>query len=121
VLLVEDESGLRTAVARFLNRRGIACRAVVDGAAALEALRTEEFDVLLSDVRMPGMNGRELLARLRAERPELVARLIFSTGDTSDGETAALLKEAGLPSLVKPFDFERLEALIREVAAKVST
>lgn len=120
VLLVEDESGLRNAVARFLNRRGIKCRAVGDGAAALEALRIEDVDVILSDIRMPGMNGREFLARLRAERPELVARLIFSTGDTHAPETAALLKEAGLPSLVKPFDFAKLEALIRDVVAKAS-
>jgi CheY-like chemotaxis protein len=120
VLLVDDEPGLRMAVARFLNRRGLQCRAVGDGAEALEALRFRDFDVIITDVRMPGMNGLELLEHLRAQRPELVARLVFSTGDTLAAETATLLESSGLPSLAKPFDFERLESLIREVAAKVS-
>ncbi|HXF96540.1 MAG TPA: ATP-binding protein [Gemmatimonadales bacterium] len=120
VLLVEDEAALRSAVARFLNRRGMRCRAVGDGAAALEVLRSDDFDVILSDVRMPGMNGQEFLARLRAERPELVSRLVFSTGDTFAPETAALIRDAGVPSLVKPFDFTELERVIREVAAKAA-
>jgi len=120
VLVVDDEAGLRTAVARFLTRRGIQCRAVGDGAEALEALRFADYDVILSDVRMPGLNGREFLARLKETRPELVRRVVFSTGDTYASDTAALLKEAGLPTLVKPFDFTRLETLIREVAANVA-
>jgi two-component system NtrC family sensor kinase len=121
VLLVDDEAGLRKAVARFLNRRGLQCRAVGDGAEALEVLRFQDFDVIISDVRMAGMNGPELLERLRADRPDLVPRLIFSTGDTFASETAALLEESGVPYLLKPFDFARLETLIREVAARVST
>jgi two-component system NtrC family sensor kinase len=120
VLLVDDEAGLRKAVAQFLNRRGLHCRAVGDGGEALEALRYQEFDVIISDVRMPGMSGRELLTRLRTTRPDLAHRLIFSTGDNLATDTAALLREAGVPSLVKPFDFDTLEALIRDVAAKAA-
>jgi CheY-like chemotaxis protein len=103
-----------------LNRRGIECRVVGDGNEALEVLRTRDFDVILSDVRMPGMNGREFLERLREDRPELVNRLIFSTGDTFAAETAALLRESGVPSLIKPFDFQQLEAVLRGKAARVS-
>jgi two-component system NtrC family sensor kinase len=120
VLLIDDEAGLRAAVARYLNRRGIECRVVGDGNEALEVLRTRDFDVILSDVRMPGMNGREFLERLREDRPELVNRLIFSTGDTFAAETAALLRESGVPSLIKPFDFQQLEAVLRGKAARVS-
>jgi two-component system NtrC family sensor kinase len=120
VLLVDDEAGLRTAVTRFLARRGMQCKGVGDGAEALDALRTQDFDVILSDVRMPGMNGREFLQRLQAERPELVDRLVFSTGDTFAADTAALLRDAGVPALVKPFDFAKLETVVRARAAKVS-
>lgn len=120
VLIVDDEPGLRKAVARFLNRRGMQARAVGDGAEALDALQKQDFDVIISDVRMPGMNGREFLARLREERPHLASRLIFSTGDTFTPETAALLQESGGPALVKPFDFAKLEQLIRELAASSS-
>jgi two-component system NtrC family sensor kinase len=120
VLVVDDEPGIRQATARFLNRSGMQVRAVSDGAEALRALRTQSFDVILCDVRMPGMNGRDFLIRLREQAPELIATLIFATGDTLDADTAALLADAGAPSLVKPFDFDALERLVRDVAARAS-
>ena len=120
VLVVDDEPGIRQVTARFLNRSGIQVRAVGDGAEALRALRTQTFDVILCDVRMPGMNGRDFLIRLREQAPELVATLIFATGDTLDADTAALLADAGAPSLVKPFDFDALERLVRDVASRAA-
>lgn len=117
VLLVDDEEGLRRAVLSFFKRRGIHATAVGDGVDALLALNRQKFDVIVSDVRMPGMNGRQFLERLRQEHPAMVRRLIFSTGDTFAPDTAALLQEAGVPSLVKPFDFAKLETLLREVVA----
>ncbi len=117
VLIVDDEAGLRRAVLSFLKRRGIHATAVGDGVDALRALREKPFDVIVSDVRMPGMNGRQFLERLRKDHPAMVSRLIFSTGDTFAPDTAALLREAGVPSLVKPFDFAKLEALLREVVS----
>jgi PAS domain S-box-containing protein len=120
VLLVDDEAGLRRAVTRFLTRRGMDVTAVGDGEEALAALNGQAFDVIVSDVRMPGVAGREFLDRLRRERPEAVRRLIFSTGDTYAPDTAALLEDAGVPSLVKPFDLSRLEQVVREVAARAT-
>jgi two-component system NtrC family sensor kinase len=117
VLLVDDEPGLRKAVARYLNRSGIQVRAVADGAEGLKLVRTEDFDVIVSDIRMPGVGGREFLAGLRRERPDLVGRLLFSSGDTAAPETASLLRESGVPSIIKPFDLARLEQVIREIAA----
>jgi two-component system NtrC family sensor kinase len=118
VLIVDDETALRNALLRFLDRRGIQGEGVADGADALRALGERDFDVIISDVRMPGISGREFMERLRRERPALVARLIFSTGDTFAPETAALIKEAGLPTVTKPFDFAELERVIRQVAAE---
>ena len=115
VLVIDDEEGLRRAVLNFLKRRGMHAVAVGDGADALKALRHQRFDVIVSDVRMPGMNGREFLGRLRLEHPAMVGRLVFSTGDTFDPDTSSLLREAGVPSLVKPYDFAKLETLLHEV------
>ncbi len=117
VLIIDDEDGIRRAVLNFLKRRGMHATAVGDGVAALRVLREKSFDAIVSDVRMPGMNGRQFLERLRQEHPAMVSRLIFSTGDTFAPDTAALLQEAGVPSLVKPFDFAKLETVLREVVS----
>jgi len=118
VLVLDDEIALRNALLRFLERRGIHGVGVSDGAEALRVLQQRRFDVIISDVRMPGMSGREFLERLQRDRPELVARVVFSTGDTFAPDTAALLKESGLPTVTKPFDFAMLERMIREVATR---
>jgi len=120
VLVVDDEDALRDALLRFLQRRGIGGEGASDGAAALRALRERPFDVIISDVRMPGMSGREFLEQLRRERASLVPRLVFSTGDTFAPDTAALLRDAGVPTVTKPFDFAELERVIRDVAARAA-
>jgi len=121
VLLIDDEEGLRRAVVSFLKRRGMHIIAVEDGGDALRVLRRERFDVIVSDVRMPGMSGGEFLERLRREQPAMVKRLIFTTGDTFAADTSSLLKDAGVPSLVKPYDFAKLEEVLRQVAGAART
>ncbi len=116
VLLIDDEEGLRRAVLNFLMRRGMHAIAVGDGGDALRVLRRERFDVIVSDVRMPGMSGGEFLERLRREHPTMVSRLIFTTGDTFAADTSTLLRDSGVPSLVKPYDFAKLETMLHEVA-----
>jgi PAS domain S-box-containing protein len=118
VLVVDDETALRDALLRFLNRRGITGEGVADGAAALQVLRLRSFDVIVSDVRMPGMNGGEFLDALRRDWPQLVSRLVFSTGDTFAPDTAELLRASGVPTVTKPFDFAALEQVIREIASR---
>lgn len=118
VLIVDDEEALRDALLRFLERRGISGEGAADGTAAVRALRERTFDVIISDVRMPGMSGREFLDQLRRDRPGVIPRLVFSTGDTFAPDTAALLRESGVPTVTKPFDFAELERVIRDVAAR---
>src|SRR5256884_7356940 len=73
VLVVDDETALRNALLRFLGRRGIQGEGVSDGAEALRVLQQRRFDVIVSDVRMPGMSGREFLETLQRDRPDLVS------------------------------------------------
>src|SRR5216110_2541343 len=120
VLIVDDETALRNALLRFLGRRGIHGEGVADWAEALRVLQQRSFDVIISDVRMPGMSGREFLERLGRDRPDLVPRVVLSTGDTFAPDTAALLKQSGVPTVTKPFDFAMLERLLREVATRAA-
>src|SRR5206468_11750721 len=78
VLLVDDEEGLRRAVLGFLKRRGMYAIAVEDGGDALRVLRRERFDVIVSDVRMPGMSGGESPERLRRAHPATLHRRTFT-------------------------------------------
>ncbi len=121
VLIVDDEAALRHALLRFLARRGIEATAVGDGGEALQKLKTQDFDVIVSDVRMPGMSGHDLIDHLRNDRPELVGRLIFSTGDSFAPDTAKLLEQSNVPTVAKPFDFGALERLILQVAQQART
>jgi PAS domain S-box-containing protein len=121
VLVVDDESALRNALVRYLGRKGINAEGAEDGAAALRILSERNFDVIISDVRMPGMSGREFLEELRRDRPELVARLVFSSGDALAADTAALIQDAARPTVTKPFDFAALERVIREVASAAAS
>src|SRR5205823_9038674 len=83
VLVVDDEPSLREALLRFLQRRNIHGEGVADGWEAIRLLEQRDFDVIISDVRMPGMSGREFLERLRRDRPELLGRLVFKIGRAS--------------------------------------
>ncbi|HEY6807462.1 MAG TPA: response regulator, partial [Gemmatimonadales bacterium] len=116
VLLIDDEAGLRNAATRYLEQAGMTVDAAGEGGAALALVARTRYDVIICDIRMPGMDGGGFIARLRQDHPDLLGRLILSTGDTFAPDTAALLRDVAVPTLVKPFDFESLERLIRETA-----
>jgi CheY-like chemotaxis protein len=89
--------------------------------AALEMLQTRQFDLVISDFRMPGMNGAEFHQTLANMNPELARRVIFLTGDVVNEQTQKYLASTGNPRLDKPFQLARLEAVIAEVLAGGAT
>jgi len=120
-LLVDDEPVIRFALRRFFQRQGWAVDEAEDGHAALALLLDDEspkdrYDVVITDLRMPGLSGIELHARLERERPELLRKLILSTGDAVSPEAAAFLRRAACPVLSKPFELAELRAMVERVA-----
>ena len=116
VLIVEDEEGVRRPMARFLARRGAEVEEAADGVDGLARLSARAPDVILVDLRMPRMGGIELYARLEQERPDLVRRVLFLSGDVSQ---LAEPGNAPVPRerlLVKPVELAELE---RRIAAFV--
>lgn len=102
-LVVDDEPDVAGALAELLTTDGYAVEAVLSGEAARSLLADSRFDLILCDLHMPGTDGRRLFTWLRQVRPELVARLAFTTGDALGSEAARFLAEAGRPVLEKPF------------------
>ena len=115
VLVVDDEKAIANALRRLLSAYDV--EIVTDSPAA--ARRLEEapgFDVILCDLTMPELPGPELHRRTIERRPELRDRFIFMTGGAFAAETAAFLDSCGCRVLEKPFDLERLQRYVEEVA-----
>jgi PAS domain S-box-containing protein len=115
ILVVDDEAEVRDVLTELLDLDGHQVDAVGSGEEALARLRQRRYDVVLTDVRMPGLDGHALYRRLAAEQPELLGRVIFVTGDTVSPETQALLEETRLPHLAKPVALEALRAAVAQV------
>jgi len=113
VLVVDDEEPVANLLARLLRQLGHEPEVVNSGAEALERIRHESFDLVLSDVKMPGMSGFELHQTIKQINPELASRLVFVTGDMLSAATQARIAQSGNPYIAKPFAIERLEALVR--------
>jgi two-component system NtrC family sensor kinase len=116
LLLVEDDFAVVEVVQRALGDDNEVVVAA-DGAQALGHAETRTFDLVLSDLRMPVMDGLEFFNRLSVTQPELAARLLFISGDTSSHATRHGLRATGRPLLRKPFRPEELYAAIAAVTA----
>lgn len=106
ILVVEDETDVRMILERALTQHGYDVDAVDSAEAALRQTSIKRYDLVISDLRMPGMNGNELFDRVHVVQPQL--RWVFITGDTMSSTSEAFLKQSGVPFLAKPFTLEEL-------------
>jgi len=114
ILVVDDDPAIRAMVHEVLTRAGHSVLACADGAEALLHLRGgASYDLLLSDVLMPGMNGRELARRVQEEHPEMAVLLI--SGYVDDAQLARDVMASEIPYLAKPFTTDALRAKVRQV------
>lgn len=109
ILLVDDEPAVRAPLARFLQRRGATVREAGDGREALAVLAAGPSDIVVADLRMPGMDGLALYRALRSRDPDLAARMVFLSGDVAqfgdlEGEIAA---DRVMPKPLELEEFER--------------
>ena len=109
ILVVDDNPAMATALADILGVKSFAVHVATSGAEALESLRVEPVDILLTDVKMPGMNGLELYRETRKAYPKLVT--IFMTAYTADELIRQGMAEGVKIILDKPVDIGFLLAL----------
>jgi two-component system, NtrC family, nitrogen regulation response regulator GlnG len=116
VWVVDDDESIRWVLDKALGRADIAVRSFPGSAELLEAFDSDAPDVLISDIRMPGIDGLALLERLRGERPGLP---IIITTAHSDLDAAVMAYRGGaFEYLPKPFDVDAVVALVRRAARK---
>lgn len=118
ILVIDDEPQIAAVLERMLKRMGHSVETAQDGAAALVRLAERPFDVVISDIRMPGLDGPTLYRRIRAEHPRLARRTVFITGDTLSGPAAAFLAESGVPCVEKPFRPPQIRAAIEQLLGR---
>jgi len=116
VLVADDEKNLRELLVRELSRKGHAVEGVADGQAALDRLREDPPDVLVLDMRMPRVEGIEVLRALQ-EYPE-VPQVIVTTGFQEVSTAVEAMKLGAYDYLTKPARIEELDILIRKAAEK---
>ena len=106
VLLVDDEAELAYTLAERLVLRGIDAVAVTDSSDALKVVEEKKFDVVVLDVKMPGLGGIELMKVIQDRRPQ--AKIILQTGRGSLEESDRGLSEGAFDYLIKPVDINTL-------------
>lgn len=116
VLVVDDEQHILHYMRATLEAWGHTVTTAADGEAALALAIGEPYDLILSDLRMPRLGGREFFEALRREAPAAAGRVAFSTGDTVRDDTLRFLAEHGRPCLHKPFSLSELRSLLRDAA-----
>ena len=118
ILAVDDEATLRELMMDAFTEAGNQVETAVDGNEALDILARSPVDVLLLDVRMPGMSGPELWAEINRTNPGLARRTVFCTGSVVGEKTRAFLDATGCPTVAKPFELEHLFDAVARAARK---
>lgn len=117
LLIVDDDDVLRQALARRFERQGMSVIAAANGEEALGRADEGRFDVALLDLNMPGMNGIEVLAKLKERQPEIEVLLL--TAHASIETAIAAMKQGAYDYFTKPFQVPDLEAHIQKAYEKV--
>jgi CheY-like chemotaxis protein len=117
VLLVEDDDAVVQLVRAALAEHNHLVEAR-EGAQALRLAQSSDFDLVLCDLKMPGMGGKEFFDRLKVEAPALIGRLLFISGDTGSVATRDFLEQTGRPLLNKPFAPSELYRAIAAMRAE---
>jgi len=115
ILILDDEASIAEMLSEMLEIIGYKATICHSPMRALELLGSRQFDVIISDFRMPGMNGRQFFEAVQQKSPELATRIVFLTGDMVSESTRTFLESIGNPYLAKPFHLTN----VRETIAKV--
>jgi DNA-binding NtrC family response regulator len=119
ILIVDDDQGQRSLLNSFLKSQGFQTVVVDSGDRALDALRSQPIQMMISDVRMPGMSGLETLRRARQEHAVLPVLLVTAYADIR--EAVGAMRDGAVNYLPKPIDLEELLTIVRQTTGMAKT
>ncbi len=115
VLVVDDEVDILNLASQILSRQDYRVQTAVDGESALRHLAAERFDLIISDWKMPGLNGQQRFERLLATDAQAASRMVFMTGDVLSEKTEKFLRENGKTCLAKPFSIADFQNVVNDM------
>ena len=113
LLIIEDEPLIRRSLAEFLEQEGFAVQTAANGAAGLQLADKTAFDLVLTDIQMPGMDGVEVLERIQQRNPETFVILVTAYGTVETAVEA--FKRGAQDYLLKPLRFDEVVAKVRQL------
>jgi two-component system, NtrC family, response regulator PilR len=119
ILIVDDERSMREFLKILLEKNGHSVEVAADGQTALDLVDRHSFDLVISDIRMPGMNGLQLLASLKQVRAEMPVIMITAFASPEDAVTA--MKEGAFDYITKPFKVEEIKRVIESATSRKVT
>ncbi len=117
ILVVDDEPDIAATLAEMLQGAGHRVEVATDGQNALEMLRHRDYDLVVTDTKMPVLDGPGLYRALEQRFPRLRHRVIFVTGDVLDPDKRDFIAATGAPCLAKPFDLDEVLAVVQRILA----
>lgn len=120
-LVVEDEPVISHICRRIFIAEGFDVDIAINGLIAKKMVDDKSYDLCLSDIRTPAMDGTQLYQYLEQKHPELARRVIFTTGDVMSTHIAQFLEGTKRPFLPKPFTPDELKQVIRDVLTEIDS
>ncbi len=106
ILIIDDEQSILEFTSELLSMHGIRVETSTNGLEALEKIKDNEYDLIVTDIKMPVLNGKELYHILKEQYFPISSKILFMTGDTISEDTKQFINDSNLPFISKPFSSE---------------
>ena len=117
-LIIDDNDSLRNMFQSFLENMGFTTDEAENGSIAFSKIQNSDYDIIVSDMDMPVVNGMEFYQLVSSYRPQMLNRIVFSTGNCFNVEYKKFFEKISCPVLYKPFSLSDLESIIHSVNHK---
>jgi hypothetical protein len=121
ILILDDDPAIGEMLGEMLDLLGHCPTSCQDPAEALRLIQHQQFDLILSDYRMPGMQGNEFYRQVYLVQPDLARRVVFLTGDILSEDTQFFVKATGNPHLLKPFRLSNVKELLSRLLGEATS